>query len=185
MTYRLPANRRMNFKAAFLFPLLGLLTAVWSMPVAYAVVFWTDDFESAGPSSGDRDAPNHADMDSGSGPAICGSGNYFFRTNLPDDLGNGLNSTFTNIQDSFYWRAEDLDACFVNPDVINWTGIDITGRTDLSFSGFFGQRILLGGAFEADDFVLVEVSIDGGSFSKVIEFQSDNSGGVTGHLREV
>ncbi len=148
-------------------------------------VIWTDDFESTAPTSGDRDAPNHADMDNGE---ICADGDYFVRTSDPGDgTTNGFDQTFSNIQDSNYWRAEDLNACITNPDVINWTGMDITGRTDLLFTGFFGANALfLGGAFNADDFIRVEADIDGGGFSTILEFQGDEKSGAgsNGDLRQ-
>ena len=142
---------------------------------------WQDDFEGAGPNigGGDRDAPNHSDRNNGS---ILGSGDYFVRTSDPGNgTTNGFTQTVTNIQGGSYWRAEDLNGSGgTNPDVINWTGIDLTGVTGRTFSGYFGART--SAPFEASDFVRVEANT-GGGFVTLVEFRSDVSGGTTGHLR--
>ena len=153
------------------------------------VEFWTDDFESTAPSpTGDRNLPdtNHADADDGT---QGGFGDYFFRTSDAVDIPNGLNNTFTNIQDSSYWRAEDIDDIgggVVNPGVIEWTGIDISGRSELTFTGFFGadDGVLNGfKVFETADFVTVEAQVDSNGFETILEFRGDNSGGAVGNLR--
>ncbi|MEQ9406776.1 MAG: choice-of-anchor D domain-containing protein [Fuerstiella sp.] len=139
-------------------------------------IFWTDDFESTGPTSGDRDAPNHADADNGT---IFGVGDYFVRTNVAGGGGNGFDTTFTNIQDSFYWRSEDHQTV---PDVIDFTSINISGLTELQFSGFFGASDA-GTAFEADDFIRVEANIDGGGFNTILQFEAV-AGAGNSHLAQ-
>ena len=132
-------------------------------------VFWTDDFETTAPTQGTRSAPNHANTTDGT---IRASGDYFVRTNDPGSGANGFTNTFTNIQSSTYWRGEDLDDNGgTNPDIINWTGIDITGITDLNFSGFFGAG---NSPFEAGDFITVEADA-GSGFSTVLDFQPASS----------
>lgn len=152
--------------------------------VGRGVVFWTDDFESTAPTQGVRDAPNHTNTTDGT---IFAAGDYFIRTSDPGDgATNDFDNTFANIQGSTYWRAEDLNASGgTNPDVINWTGIDITGLTELQFSGFFGADDGIGAngtlEFENSDFIRVEADIDGGGFVNLIEFRGNNGGGL-GHL---
>ena len=149
--------------------------------------FWTDDFESTAPSQGVRNLPDPAHTSATDG-SQGGVGDHFFRTNLAVDAGNGLNNTITNIQGSNYWRAEDIDGIgggVVNPGVIEWTGINIAGRTELAFTGFFAadDGILNGfKSFEADDFIRVEADIDAGGFTTILEFRSDLSGGAVGNL---
>lgn len=60
-------------------------------------LFWQDDFETTGPNmgGGDRIAAAHVNMDDGSGPDIGGINDYFYRTSLASDVGNGLNAVFT------------------------------------------------------------------------------------------
>ena len=96
----------------------------------------------------------------------------------------GFNEQLTNIQGSYYWRAENLDGRIVNPDVINWTGIDITDLTDLTFSGYFGARTTA--PFESSDYVRFEADT-GAGFTTLIKFRGDDSitePSVKGHMRE-
>lgn len=125
-------------------------------------VFWNDNFESTGPSMGTRSAPNHSNTTDGSGPGVCGAGDYFFRTNLASDSGNGLTAEFTNINGAYYWRSEDLDGCITNPDIINFTGISISGKVGLGFKGRFGARENV--SFEGADEIRIEYQIDGGGY---------------------
>ncbi|WP_442506617.1 choice-of-anchor D domain-containing protein [Novipirellula sp. SH528] len=142
--------------------------------IGEGINFWTDNFEGTGPTTGDRDAPNHANKDDGT---IRAPNQYFVRTSVTGGGANGFNQTFTNIQDGTYWRAEDVGSGGgVNPDVINWTGINITGRSELLFSGFFGATEDVS-RFEPDDFILIEAKIDAGPFVKVLEFQAQNAAG--------
>ncbi|WP_298882161.1 Ig-like domain-containing protein [uncultured Polaribacter sp.] len=163
-----------------------ILTAIFSIAVVnnnYSQVFWTDSFDITAPTSGTRSAPNHANTTDGSNTGPCGSGDYFFRTNLSDDVGNGITETFSGYS-GYYWRGEDLDGCFGNPDIINFTGIDISGKSNLIFKGLFGANGV-GNRFESNDNIFIEYSIDGGSFVKGLAFESDlNNSGISGNLRE-
>ena len=104
------------------------------------------------------------------------------RTNVASGA-NGFDDLIGNIQGAFYWRAEDLDGTGgTNPDVINWTGISITGLTDLQFSGFFASSIA--DNFENTDFMIVEVDIDGGGFVKILDFRGNRPGGASGGLSQ-
>ena len=66
--------------------------------------------------------------------------------------------------------------------MINWTGISITGLTDLQFSGFFASSIA--DNFENTDFMIVEVDIDGGGFVKILDFRGNQPGGASGGLSQ-
>lgn len=157
------------------------------------VNFWTDNFESTAPSQGVRDLPHHTDnateMTDGE---HRGPGDYFQRvTNNPGpDVGLDYDNTFTGIldaagspdQSASYWRAEDLNGSGgTNPDVINWTGINISGRSELLFSGWFGADDGIGGnnqlEFEDSDFIRIEADT-GGGFQNILEFRGNNVGGL-------
>ncbi|MEM1271811.1 MAG: hypothetical protein AAGI08_17310, partial [Bacteroidota bacterium] len=58
-----------------------VLSLTLSFSTSAQTVFWQDNFDGTGPNlgGGDRDAPNHVDRDNGTGPGICGTGDYFFR----------------------------------------------------------------------------------------------------------
>ena len=147
--------------------------------------FWTDDFETTAPTQGTRNAPNHTNTTDGT--IRDASGDYFIRTtDAGDGSTNDFDNTFSNIQNSTYWRAEDVGASGgTNPDVINWTGIDVSGRTQLQFGGFFAADDGVGGngflEFENTDFIRIEAQIDSGGYSTILEFRGDN-GVALGHL---
>lgn len=161
-----------------------LITAIFSLTLvnnSYSQVFWEDSFDTTTPTSGTRNAPNHTNTTDGSNTGICGSGDYFFRTNLASDSSNGMSETFFGYS-GYYWRGEDLDGCFGNPDIINFTGINISGRSNLIFKGLFGAAE--GYRFEAADNLIIEYSIDGGAYVKGMAFESDLIIGVNGNLRK-
>ncbi|MEO1624340.1 MAG: hypothetical protein AAFV25_04215, partial [Bacteroidota bacterium] len=159
---------------------------------AQGQVFWEDNFETAGPNmgGGDRDAPNHTDRDNGSDPSVCGSSDYFYRTDCNTGTGSGSDCTgvsdvFANVQGSFMWRGEDLDGCISDPDQLDFTGIDITGRTNLAFKGLFAcddDNNEWEGPAAADlhpDSISVLYQIDGGGYLPGIVFRSDGSANAT------
>lgn len=148
-------------------------------------VVWTENFEDAGGATSQvgvtRSAPNHTDTANGSGSVIFGSGDYFVRTD--GAFGNGIvgvSMEVLNIQDTSYWRGEDLDGAAGNPDVINWTGIDISGQTNLSFSGFFAANFA---GFDAmSDEIRIEVQIDGGGYNTILLFSQEINPSLNGVL---
>ena len=104
-------------------------------------VFWTEDFDNP-LSSGTRAVgdPDHDSSTDGTSYTTGGANDYFFRTNVAVDAANGLGNIFTTI--GYYWRAEDLDGIPNIPDTdfVEWTGIDIAGKTGLQFRGLFGAE---------------------------------------------
>ncbi|GAB5518552.1 MAG: hypothetical protein RhofKO_08030 [Rhodothermales bacterium] len=143
--------------------------------VAHAQVpFWTDNFNSTAPFSGDRDAPNHTDGDNGTGPATCGAGDYFFRTNQASDAGNGVSIVFSGFSGS-YWRGEDLNGCIADPDVINFTGINISGLANFRFTGSFGANPANLWDIADGDGIFVEYRVDGGAFQQMLTIRANGN----------
>jgi hypothetical protein len=179
-----------GFRLALIFGFIFTLS--YSVVYAAPVVFWTDSFETGAPTLG---GGTRTSNNGGANGTIFGSGDYFVRTNDPGDGStNGFGRTFTNIQSNpgdFYWRGEDLDPNLTNPGTVTWTSIDITGKTDLKFSGFFGASDGVASGipllrFEDSDFIRVEAQIGAGSFQNLIEFRGDNllgGSGSAGNLR--
>ncbi|MEM9917685.1 MAG: T9SS type A sorting domain-containing protein [Bacteroidota bacterium] len=158
-----------NFTKECIFILFALFLGL--SPAMGQVVFWSDDFNGAGPTSGDRDATAHVDGDNGTGPGTCGPGDYFFRTSSAVDAGNGLSITFSGFTGS-YWRGEDLNGCVTNPDIVNFTGINISGLSDFRFNGSFGANPSNSWEGNEGDGIFVEYRIDGGAFQPGIFFNS-------------
>jgi hypothetical protein len=103
-----------------------------------------------------------------------GSGDFFTRTD-----GNNIGSFYqvAGATDSFYFAGMDLDGEGGPPRAtLEITGIDISGFTDLAFSGLFAEDD--DGAnqdWDADSLAFVEVQIDGGGFTKVLQFASQGA----------
>lgn len=160
-------------------------------------VFWQEDFELAtGPElgGGTREATGHGDTLNGSGPTDLngdgviesggaapdgvgsgGASNYFVRTFVTGQGDIGFNAGFDGLSGEYYWRGEDIEDS-VNGDgnpapfeTLNWTGIDIADTQNITFDGLFAARV--GNlAFEAEDTVTVEYSIDGGAWVTGLAF---------------
>ena len=150
-----------------------------SAPVT-AGVFWSDDFENpTSPSSGTRTPSTNG----GSTTA------YFKRTDGSDIhiLEGGSVGSYYSKEGTFFWAGEDHDGAFGTGNelqTITWTGIDISGKTSLSFKGLFAANNLNNAFENADvgfshtDYVLVEYEIDGGITQKLIEFRTNDPTGV-------
>ncbi|MEM0991515.1 MAG: T9SS type A sorting domain-containing protein [Bacteroidota bacterium] len=153
------------------------LIGVFVINTQAQVVFWTEDFDSDAPSSGTRAAINHTDQINGSNATVCSAGNYFFRINTADDAPAGVSTTMSGFT-GFYWRGEDLDACITNPDVINFTGIDVTGLSNFRFTGSFAATPSNLWDIADGDEIAIEYSFDGGVFKKGMSFIADNAGSL-------
>ncbi|MEM9342083.1 MAG: ExeM/NucH family extracellular endonuclease [Pseudomonadota bacterium] len=74
------------------------------------------------------------------------------------------------------------------PVTATWSGLDISGLTDLTFSGDFGEFFDDPGDIDASDFIRVTASIDGGPTQTVLEFRgadfSSTGGPFNGVFRQ-
>ncbi len=131
-------------------------------------VIFQDSFETAAPEIGAaaRNVINHADTVNGT---VTGTnGDYFYRTNMAQDTTVGANENFnTGLDGSWFFRGEDVrnstGAQANDLGIIEWSGIDITGQTGLSFAGLFAARDFTTLQVEADDFLEVRYTIDAGA----------------------
>ncbi|PKB17719.1 MBG domain-containing protein [Flavobacterium sp. 5] len=141
--------------------------------------FWSDTFEDSGAPSSSTRVPSVAEFSCNS-PATV----YFFRT-IPTGVAL-QNGTYSGFQGSKIWAAEDIDkgtSCTTNSTIspnqqITWSGINITGKTGLTFKGLFAADNIGGwqGQFFApnQDFVSVEYRINGtGAWIKAIAFYAN------------
>jgi hypothetical protein len=106
-----------------------------------------------------------------------GSQDYFTRT----DGSNIGGESFTNVQGTSYFAAQDLNAetgsNAVNPSTQTFGGIDISGLTDLSFSAYFAEDDSADGNEDWDSTteLLVEAQIDGGGYGLIFAIQNDGT----------
>ncbi len=104
------------------------------------IAFWQDDFESLDPNLGGGQRIYSQGGTEGSSPSICGSSDYFFRTDCNPGDGpdcQGVSIRFAGTQGDYMWRGEDLDGCIQDPDYISFTDIDVSGRNMILFSALF------------------------------------------------
>jgi uncharacterized repeat protein (TIGR01451 family) len=105
-----------------------------------------------------------------------GSGDFFTRT---DGLNIGAFVEYFLPSNSYWWAAMDTDGtpeCTLPTQTITWTNIDISDYSDLVFSGLFAEDDDgTNEDWDDNDFTLVEVSIDGGGWQKVLAFENDGS----------
>lgn len=145
------------------------------------VQFWSDTFEDVGaPSSGSRTPENNG----GTGSPLYDS--YFARVN-----NNGIDTSntpngYTNIEGTKFWAGEDHDTAFNagnEEQEIVWSGINISGKSNLRFSGFFAANNL-SAAFEStafgfttSDYVILEYSIGSGNvtYTPLLRFYANNN----------
>ncbi len=106
-----------------------------------------------------------------------GTADFFTRTD-----GSDITGTYevTGADGSFFFGAQDLDGEGADPEqTLTISGIDISGFTNLSFSGLFaeddssdGNEDWDNGGSGDDNFALVEYQIDGGGFQTLIAIES-------------
>ena len=98
---------------------------------------------------------------------------YFTRTDDTFASGTPIIGSFTNT-DGFWFGAMDTDGtgASTHSETMTFTGIDISNLTDLSFSGSFASFLGSFNTWDPDTQVFFEVSIDGGAYTKIMQFAS-------------
>ena len=103
------------------------------------------------------------------------SANFFTRTD-----GSNITGTYNinNVEGTPFFAAHDIDGEGAGSEqTLEFTGIDISGFTNLQFSGLFGEDDAGDGNedWDAGDFVRIEVQIDGGGYQTIMQFANDGS----------
>ena len=89
--------------------------------------------------------------------------------------------------DGGYLTGQDLDGEGASlPITAEWSGIDITGLSDLTFSGRFAERVDGLGHIDASDYLRIEARVDGGTWQTVLAFVGADfsSGSFNGVFRQ-
>lgn len=105
-----------------------------------------------------------------------GTDNFFRITD-----GSSIDKSYVGVNGSFL-AGQDHD----DPDIggqpvrqIEWTGIDISTKSNLYFNGSFGEVLDGSGDIDDDDSLVVAYRIDGGAYQNVIAFRNDGSSSNT------
>ena len=137
--------------------------------VAGPVTVLSEGFETDG--NGTRYATSVAEFSDG-------FGDYFTRT---DGSNIGSFVELTGAEGDFFFAAQDIDGEGAGPEqTIEFTGLDISGLTDLSFSALFAEDDASDGNEDWDggsdnNFVRLEYQIDGGGFQTFFAIENDGS----------
>jgi plastocyanin len=147
------------------------ILCVTAFALSAQVLLWNEDFEVDGvaantysltTSNGNQFSDGSADF-FGAIPSISVSGSYV--VNNPNGSG--------------YFSAMDTDGEPEGGDMlsINFNTIDISGASNLEFRMLVAEDAASNGYqdWDADSRAYVEASIDGGSFSKIIQFAAENA----------
>ncbi len=106
-----------------------------------------------------------------------GSGDYFTRT---DGANIGSFVAFNGSPDgSYFFAAQDLDGDGYSPEqTITFTGIDISGQSNLSFSILLAEDDSNDGKEDWDDndYFIVEYQIDGGGYKDLLAVRATEAG---------
>jgi hypothetical protein len=163
-----------------------LLLSLLSSGLFAQTQFWSDNFEDAGsPSSGTR-VTSIAEFIACSSPTFA----YFKRTTgveISPIVFSGFNS-------SKFFAAMDIDkgaGCGANNTIsagqsITWSGINISGRSGLSFRGLFGANstaTFQGLPFlPSTDSMSIAYRIDGGAWVKIVGVHCNDNTGSGGSM---
>lgn len=113
-------------------------------------------------------------------PFNDGTNDHWNRTD-GTDIAN-TSGAYTNVTGSFFWAAEDTDDNGGNENdeqTLDFTGINISGFTDIVFSADFGAGNEGGAgasAYDSLDYIKVTYQIDGGGYTNLLWFSYQNNG---------
>ncbi|WP_407556121.1 T9SS type A sorting domain-containing protein [Winogradskyella sp. 4-2091] len=89
--------------------------------------------------------------------------------------GSDIDKNYTGNNGNFFAGQDIDDSGWVgseSPSQLTWTGIDISNYNTLNFSGSFAS---IGGGIDDSDYILIEYSIDSGSWTNLLAFENDGS----------
>ncbi|MBC8385125.1 MAG: T9SS type A sorting domain-containing protein [Candidatus Cloacimonetes bacterium] len=143
-----------------------LLLVSLMLIVSYATAqFWTEDFETGTQYTVTLGAEGED-----------GSTDYFIRTD--DNVGHNINMSYDGVS-GYFFTGQDIDdggwSGSTTPSQLTWSGINISDKTNIQFSGDFGEDFQTPGDIDDEDYLLVEYQIDGGGWNNLIAFENDGT----------
>ncbi|MEM9496075.1 MAG: Ig-like domain-containing protein [Pseudomonadota bacterium] len=78
-----------------------------------------------------------------------------------------------------FLTGSDLNGAGARPSEVSftWSSIDVSGLHDISFSGLFASLPDAVEGPDAGDYIIVEVAIDGGGYTSLLDFRADAANG--------
>ncbi|MFD0941555.1 YDG domain-containing protein [Pedobacter boryungensis] len=188
-----------SIKSHSLAVVAGLVLALLTLTdVKAQTQFWSDTFEDTGaPSAGTRTSSYNQGGAGLSSPYTS----YFLRTDgsnivLNQPFAPYTQTVYSGMQGSKFWAGEDTDRIGTTTtnasdkiQNITWTGIDISGKSGLTFKGLFAALPSQGwqnkNSFPSTyDFLEVEYNIDNTGWVRAGGFYGGTEAGTGGNLRE-
>ncbi|MCF8331659.1 MAG: hypothetical protein K9H84_04325 [Bacteroidales bacterium] len=152
-------TRKIKLISAMLVAVVMLTTG--SKTIAQSM-FWNEDFSTGTQYSVTLGAEGND-----------GISDYFQRTD-----GTNIDKSYANIS-GYFFAGQDIDdtgwSGSGSPSQLTWSGIDISGKTNLQFSGMFGEVLDGTGDIDNNDYLYLEYRIDSGSWDTLIAFRNDGS----------
>lgn len=162
-------------------------------------VFWQDNFENT--TTPDIAAGSIRTAENNGGTGGPPNTSYFKRTNGSDI---SMSIAYSGYSNTFFWAGEDHDTPYGagnEEQQIEWTGINISGKTNISFRGFFGANSTSGswdnfttgsgapgyGVFASpgNDYIIVQYAIDAGAYTNLVSFFGDDITGPVGTAKRL
>lgn len=141
---------------------------------AQAAEVWSESFETDGQGTRYTSSPEFN----------AGSSDHWGRTD-GSNIAN-VSGPYTGFDGSYFWAAEDTDhppgsggGDGNDEQVLTIIGIDISGYTNLAFTGLFGagnESIPGASSYDRPDHIIVEYQIDGGGYANGVCFNYENHG---------
>ncbi len=101
-----------------------------------------------------------------------GSNDYFQRTD-----GSNIGISYSSYNGTYFFAAQDIDdggwTGSDSPSELTWSGIDISGYTDIKFKGLFASAAT--SKIDKADYLHVQYRIDGGAWINLIWFENDGT----------
>lgn len=146
-----------------------ILSSFFFLHSINAQVFWQDDFGATTPEMGGGTRLSSVGVAT---DGTCCTLDRFVRS---ENFGNGTccgcNTSWSNLSGTWAWGGEDLDGtapCSNQTQTITWSGIDISGKTNLEFIGLFGIREST--SWEGADQLKIQYRIAGGALTDGVCF---------------
>jgi hypothetical protein len=174
--YKKKITRRPKMEhTTYLSLIFGLLVAFFMafLGATNAADLWSEDFETDG--QGSRYTASVIFTD--------GATDYFTRTD-----GSNISGTveLTGPNNSFFWAGQDLNGeGDSDTQTITFNAIDIFGHIALQFKGLFAEDDDGSNQdWDRPDIAYVEYQIDGGDWTKILQFAAEGSGPYNGEPRQ-
>lgn len=152
-------KRKINL---FTMMLAVLITMAVSSKSTAQSVFWSEDFSTGTQYSVTLGAEGND-----------GLSDYFHRTD-----GTNIDKVYV-MASGYFFAGQDIDdsgwSGSGSPSQLTWSGIDISGKTNLQFSGMFGEALDGTGDIDNDDYLYLEYRIDNGTWDTLIAFRNDGT----------